>query len=131
MFKNIIYGEKLMNELKQSNNNNIENVSFTLSECKENQDLSNKTKIKLSDVGALAEIVKVGIETVGNIAGQGGSGLYYVNTYGGKLCYSSMKNSYIGATFLQNGDMAQAAPNPVVLNPIELCSSISNIALQV
>ena len=83
-----------MNELQQTNENSIENVSFTLSECKENQELSNKTKIKLSDVGALSEIVKVGIETAGNISGQGGSGLYYVNTYGGKLCYSSMKNSY-------------------------------------
>lgn len=102
-----------------------------MSECNENQDLSNKTKIKLSDVGALSEIVKVGIETAGNIAGQGGSGLYYVNTYGGKLCYSLMKKSYIGATFLQNGDMAQAALQQVVFNPIDLCSSISNMALQV
>ena len=127
----LLSGEKLMNELKQRNNNNIENVSFVLSECKEDQDLSNKTKIKLCDVGILSELVKNGIETAGNIAGQGGSGLYYVNTYGGKLCYSSMKNSYIGATFLKNGDMAQAALNQVVFNPIELCSSISNIALQV
>ena len=125
----LLSGEKLMNELKQRNNNNIENVSFVLSECKEDQDLSNKTKIKLCDVGILSELVKNGIETAGNIAGQGGSGLYYVNTYGGKLCYSSMKNSYIGATFLKNGDMAQAALNQVVFNPIELCSSISNIAL--
>jgi hypothetical protein len=119
-----------MNELKQKNKNNIEKVSFILSECNDNQDLPNKTKIKLSDIGTLSELVKAGIQTAGNMAGKGGTGLYYVNTYGGKLCFSSTKNAYIGATFLKNGDLAQAALNPVVFNPIDLCSSISNIALQ-
>lgn len=104
-----------MYELKQNVENIIENVSFILSECNDNQDLVNKTKIKLSDVGALSEFVKAGIQTAGNIASKGGSGLYYVNTYGGKLCFSSTKNAYIGATFLKNGDLAQAALNPVVL----------------
>ena len=120
-----------MDELMENNERNIENIRFVLNECKDDQDLSMRTKVKLDDVGVLSEIVKIGIETAGNIAGKGGSGLYYVNTYGGKLCFSTMKNAYIGATFLENGNLVQAGLHQVVFNPIDLCSSISNIALQV
>ena len=120
-----------MDELMENNERNIENIRFVLNECKDDQDLSMRTKVKLDDVGVLSEIVKIGIETAGNIAGKGGSGLYYVNTYGGKLCFSTMKNAYIGATFLENGDLVQAGLHQVVFNPIDLCSSISNIALQI
>ena len=42
-----------------------------------------------------------------------------------------MKDANIGATLLENGDMVQAGLNQVVFNPLTLCSSISNIALQV
>lgn len=120
-----------VNKGSKTKKNTLKVVKFEIKKCDDKLDISSATKIKLTDVGQLAELAKLGIETAGNIASKGGSGLYYVNTYGGKLCFSAMKNANIGATFLKNGDLAQAALTQVVFNPLTLCSSISNITLQI
>lgn len=105
------------NEIKIMDKNELDYLKFDCVELPREFDLSMYEKIPVGEIGALSIPVMEAIMTVSNY---GGSGLYKVDTSGGKLFWSAAKNAFIGGMETSSGELGQAALTSVTFNPITL-----------
>ena len=110
--------------MEQIQENGLEQcLELSLVKYENKFDVKKMVKMPLDKIGIISAPVMEAL--LGGLK-SGGSGLYMVNTHGGALSFSTIKDAFIGS-IIKDGKTIQASLNPIHFNPMTLAFSLVSL----